>query len=102
MRGPFSTRIGTKVLVVSVMVVFTIGQIVFLAVGGQVGQRHAIMRSDEIDIGERTSSLMRKIITGAGKASRKLAPRAVMSQPVGAAGIAKAVIPLAPTGRKLS
>ena len=85
---------------VSVAVAFAIGQVVLVTVRGQIRQRHAVMGGQQVDTGQGRAAVMVKVIAGTREPTRQLAPRAVVAQPEGAAGIAKTVIPFMPASGK--
>ena len=100
--GAFHAGVGAEVVRVPVAVVFAIGLVVFVGVGGEVGQGHAVVRGDEVDAGLRAAATVVKHIAGATQAARQLAARGFVPKPPGAATVAKAVVPLQPAQRKVA
>ena len=73
-----------------------------LVVTHEILQREPVVGGHEINAGIRTSTATRVEIAGAGDAIGEFSDLTAVTFPVGADGIAIAVVPLGPSDRKLA
>ena len=73
-----------------------IGQVVLALVGGQVGQREAVVRGDHVDAGQRRAPTRLEHRAGSRQRLREAARRAAVAQPPGPHRVAVAVVPFVP------
>ena len=97
--GSFGAAIPGAIVGGAVLVVFAVGFVVLFVVGHHVVEREAVVRGDEIYAGPRPAALMIEIVTGSAEPRCDFRRRSVPF-PKRANGIAKLVIPFAPSWRK--
>ena len=90
------------VVVGAVAVVLAVGLVVLVVVADQIVQREAVVGGDEIDAGVGLAAAVLVEVAGAGKAPGEIADQAAVALPVGAHGVAVAVVPLGPAGGKIA
>ena len=100
--GSFHAAVPRQVVVVAVAVVLQVGLVVLAVVADQVLQREAVVAGDEVDAGVRLAPAGLVQVARAGEAAGELADHAAVALPVGAHGVAVAVVPLGPAERELA
>src|SRR6056297_1121962 len=97
-----NTTVPGTVVICAVLVVFTVGFIMFFIVGDQILQREAIVGGDKVDAGEGETAGILVEIRATGKAGCKLAECFITSRPEVAYTVAVTAVPLAPHRRKVA
>ena len=99
-RGSLHTAVVAVVVVRAVAIVFAVGEILPMPVRHQIGQRHAVVRGDEIDARRRVATAVAKQIARAGKPRGQRAGSVRIAAPETTLIVAKAIVPFGPARRE--
>src|SRR6516165_5824053 len=88
------------IVVVAVLIIFTVGLVVFLIVTNQIAQREAVVATDEIDARNRRPSALLIKIGATSQAIRQLADASFVTTPEATHRVTIFAVPFRPWRRK--
>lgn len=90
------------IVAVTVAIVLPVGLVMLIVVGDEIAEIEAVVGGDEIDAGPRPAAAPVEKVARSGNALGEISDGAWIALPKGARGISELIVPLGPTGWKLT